>query len=75
MLALNLLQVDAATGKTLSSSFEAGGPQLVPAAEVVQVVPALKDAKVGSRAVFIPPAPTQKGQKAVVVVLDVLGEY
>ena len=74
-LALNLLQVDAKTGKTLTSSFETGGPQLVGAAEVLQVVPSLKGAKVGSRAVLIPPAPTQKGQTAVVVVLDVLAEY
>jgi peptidylprolyl isomerase len=74
-LVLNLLQVDATTGKTVASSFTTGGPQLVPAQQVLEVVPSLKDAKVGSRAVFIPPAPTQKGQTAVVVVLDVLGQY
>jgi peptidylprolyl isomerase len=74
-LVLNLLQVDATTGKTVASSFTTGGPQLVPAQQVLEVVPSLKDAKVGSRAVFIPPAPTQKGETPVVVVLDVLAQY
>ncbi len=74
-LVLNLLQVDAKTGKPIGSSFTSDGPQLVPAQQVLEVVPTLKDAKVGSRAVFIPPAPTQKGQTPVVVVLDVLGQF
>jgi peptidylprolyl isomerase len=73
-LVLNLLQVDAKTGKTIGSSFTSG-PQLVPAQQVLEVVPTLKNAKVGSRAVFIPPAPTKKGETPVVVVLDVLGQY
>ena len=74
-LALNLLQVDAATGKTVRSTFAGEGPQLVTAKEVLSVVPSLKGAKVGSRAVVISPAPTAKGQQAIIVVLDVLGEF
>jgi peptidylprolyl isomerase len=73
-LALNLLQVDAKTGKTVRSTFTGEGPQLVSAKDVLSVVPTLKGAKVGSRAVVISPAPA-KGQQAVVVVVDVLGEY
>jgi hypothetical protein len=44
---------------------------------VLGVVPSLKGAKVGSRAVVISPAPAAgaKGQQAIVVVLDVLGEF
>ena len=74
LLALNLLQVDAKTGKTVRSTFATEGPQLVSAKDVLSVVPTLKGAKVGSRAVVISPAPA-KGQQAIVVVLDVLGEY
>ncbi len=75
VLALNLLQVDAATGKTVRSTFAGEGPQLVTAKEVLSVVPSLKGGKVGSRAVVISPAPTAKGQQAIIVVLDVLGEF
>ncbi len=77
VLALNLLQVDAATGKTVRSTFAGEGPQLVPAKEVLSVVPSLKGGKVGSRAVVISPAPpaAQKDQKAIIVVLDVVGAY
>jgi peptidylprolyl isomerase len=74
-LALNLLQVDAATGKTVRSTFGGEGPQLVTAKEVLSVVPSLKGAKVGSRAVVISPKPTAKGQQAIIVVLDVLGQF
>jgi peptidylprolyl isomerase len=74
-LALNLLQVDAATGKTVRSTFAGEGPQLVTAKEVLSVVPSLKGGKVGSRAVVISPAPTAKGQQAIIVVLDVLGQF
>jgi peptidylprolyl isomerase len=74
-LALNLLQVDAATGKTVRSTFAGEGPQLVTAKEVLSVVPSLKGAKVGSRAVVISPAPTAKGQQSIIVVLDVLGQF
>ena len=76
-LALNLLQVDAKTGKTVRSTFGKEGPQLVSAKDVLSVVPSLKGANVGSRAVVISPAPAKgaKGQQAIVVVLDVLGEF
>jgi peptidylprolyl isomerase len=76
-LALNLLQVDAKTGKTVRSTFTTEGPQLVAAKDVLSVVPTLKGAKVGSRAMVISPAPAKgaKDQQAIVVVLDVLGEY
>jgi peptidylprolyl isomerase len=73
-LALNLLQVDAKTGKTVRSTFTSEGPQLVAGKDVLSVVPSLKGANVGSRAVVISPAPA-KGQQAIVVVLDVLGEF
>jgi predicted aconitase with swiveling domain len=73
-LALNLLQVDAKTGKTVRSTFTTEGPQLVAGKDVLSVVPSLKGANVGSRAVVISPAPA-KGQQAIVVVLDVLGEF
>jgi peptidylprolyl isomerase len=73
-LALNLLQVDAKTGKTVRSTFGSEGPQLVAAKDVLSVVPTLKGGTVGSRAVVISPTPA-KGQQAIVVVLDVLGEY
>jgi FKBP-type peptidyl-prolyl cis-trans isomerase len=75
-LALNLLQVDAKTGKTVRSTFGGEGPQLVAAKDVLSVVPSLKGGTVGSRAVVVSPAPA-KGAKdpAIVVVLDVLGEF
>jgi peptidylprolyl isomerase len=76
-LLVQLLQVDAATGKSVRSTFGGEGPQIVGGKDVLGVVTALKGAKVGSRAVVVSPAPTkgQKDQKAIVVVLDVLGEY
>jgi peptidylprolyl isomerase len=75
-LALNLLQVDAKTGKTVRSTFGGEGSQLVAAKDVLSVVPSLKGAKVGSRAVVVSPAPAKgASDPAVVIVLDVLGEF
>ena len=76
-LALNLLQVNAKTGKTVRSTFGKEGPQLVSAKDVLSVVPTLKGANVGSRAVLITPAPAKgaSGQQATVLVVDVLGEF
>ena len=69
--------MDAKTGKTVRSTFGKEGPQLVSAKEVLSVVPTLKGANVGSRAVVVSPAPAKgaTGQKAIVVVVDVLGEF
>jgi peptidylprolyl isomerase len=73
-LVVQVLQVDAKTGKTLQSTWAAAGPQPLPASQAVQAVTALKNAHVGSRAVVLSPAPSA-GQQGVVVVVDVLGEF
>jgi peptidylprolyl isomerase len=71
-LVLQLLQVDAKTGKAAQSSWTADGPQVIPASSVLPVVTALKGANIGSRAVVVTPA-TSSSAPAVLVV-DVVGE-
>jgi peptidylprolyl isomerase len=71
-LALQLLQVDAKTGKEGQSSWTSDGPQVIPASEVLPIVTALKGANVGSRAVVVAPATAQSA--ASVLVVDVVGQ-
>ena len=73
-LVVQVLQVDAKTGKQLQSTWTAAGPQPLAGSDAVQAVTALKNAHVGSRAVVLSPAP-QAGQQGVVVVVDVIGEF
>jgi peptidylprolyl isomerase len=74
-LVVQLLQVDAKTGKTLQSTWSGAGPQPISGADALQAVAAFKGAHVGSRAVVLSPAPTSSTQQAVAVVVDVLGEF
>jgi hypothetical protein len=74
-LVVQLLQVDAKTGKPLQSTWSGAGPQPLSGAEALQAVTAFKGAHVGSRAVVLGPAPASADQQAVVVVVDVLGEF
>jgi peptidylprolyl isomerase len=74
-LVVQLLQVDAKTGKALQSTWSGAGPQPLSAGEALQAVTAFKGAHVGSRAVVLSPAPTSSDQQGVVVVVDVLSEF
>jgi peptidylprolyl isomerase len=74
-LVVQLLQVDAKSGKALQSTWTGPGPQPLAAAAALQAVSAFKGAHVGSRAVVLSPAPTASNQQGVVVVVDVLGEF
>jgi peptidylprolyl isomerase len=73
-LVVQVLQVDAKTGKTLQSTWTAVGPQPLSGSDAVKAVTVLKTAHVGSRAVVLSPAPSA-GQQGVVVVVDVLGQF
>jgi hypothetical protein len=73
-LVVQLLQVDAKTGKSMQSTWSGAGPQPLSGADALQAVTAFKGAHVGSRAVVLSPAPTSSNQQGVVVVVDVLGE-
>ena len=74
-LVVQLLQVDAKTGKAMQSTWSGAGPQPLSAADALQAVTAFKGAHVGSRAVVLSPAPTSTDQQGVVVVVDVLAEF
>lgn len=71
-LVLQVLQADAATGRTLSQTW-GGTPMLQRAEQLQALVPALAQARVGSRAVAVLPAAGGSGH-AQVLVLDVLGQ-
>ncbi len=71
-LALQIIQTDVATGKETQETWGTG-PQLVPAQQVLDTVGALKGQKVGSRAVVVTSA--QATQPAVILVVDVVGQY
>jgi len=73
-LVVQVLQVDARTGKPIQSTWTAAGPQPLSGAQAVKAVTALRNAHLGSRAVVLSPAP-QAGQPGVVVVVDVIGEF
>ena len=74
-LVVQLLQVDAKTGKALQSTWSGPGPQPLAGGAALQAVSAFKGAHVGSRAVVLSPAPATSAQPGVVVVVDVLGEF
>lgn len=74
-LVVQLLQVNAKTGKALQSTWSGAGPQPISGTDALQAVSAFKGASVGSRAVVLSPAPTSSSQQGVVVVVDVLGEF
>lgn len=77
-LAVQLVQTDTATGKQTSKSWgDGGGAQLVPAAQVLETIPALQGATVGSRAVIVTPPTESNGttNPSLVVVVDVVGQY
>lgn len=74
-VALQMVQTDLATGKNTQSTW-GKGPQLVPAAQLFELVDALKGHKIGSRAVVLLP-PTNSGgasQPAQVLIVDVVGQ-
>jgi len=73
-LAVQIVQTDLATGKQTNKTFDGGGgPQVVPAAQVLAKISALKGATIGSRAVLVT-APTDQGG-ALAVVVDVVGQF
>jgi peptidylprolyl isomerase len=72
-LALQIVQTDAATGKQDQETWGTG-VQVVPAAQVLPLVSALKGAKVGSRAVAVSPE-QEGGAGRVAIVIDVVGQY
>jgi peptidylprolyl isomerase len=72
---VQLVQADAKTGKTTQSTWSGPGPQVVSGTDLLQAATAFKNASVGSRAVVLGPQPTGKTTQAVVLVVDVLGEY
>jgi peptidylprolyl isomerase len=74
-LVVQLLQVDAKTGKPMQSTWSGAGPQPLSGTAALQAVTAFKGAHVGSRAVVLSPAPTSSDQQGVVVVVDVLSEF
>jgi peptidylprolyl isomerase len=74
-LVVQLLQVDAKTGKPMQSTWSGPGPQPLSGAAALQAVTAFNGAHVGSRAIVLSPAPTTSGQQGVIVVVDVLGEF
>jgi peptidylprolyl isomerase len=76
-LAVQLVQTDTATGKQTTSSWTTGGPQLVPAEQVLGTIPILKDATVGSRAVLVTPPTSASGQEqaSLIVVVDVVNQF
>ena len=72
---VQLVQADAKTGKTTQSTWGGVGPQVVSGSDLLQAATAFKNATVGSRAVVLGPQPTGQTTQAVVLVVDVLGEY
>lgn len=72
VLALQIVQADAATGKVAQETW-GKGVQLVPAEQVLPVATALKDAAVGSRVVAV--TPKSDSQPSTILVLDVVGQY
>jgi peptidylprolyl isomerase len=73
-LVVQLVQVDAKTGKATNSTWGGVGPQVLSGSDAVQAVTALKNAHVGSRAVVLGPQPTTASTPGVIVLVDVLGE-
>lgn len=74
-LALQVVQTDVATGKQTEQTWGKLGPSIWPAKNVTALVPALKGAPVGSRAVAVLPADAQAQTPALVVVVDVIRQY
>jgi peptidylprolyl isomerase len=72
---VQLVQADAKTGKTTQSTWSGPGPQVVSGTDLLKAATAFKNAGVGSRAVVLGPQPTGSTTQAVVLVVDVLGEY
>jgi FKBP-type peptidyl-prolyl cis-trans isomerase len=72
---VQLVQADAKTGKTTQSTWSGAGPQVVSGTDLLQAATAFKNGNVGSRAVVLGPQPTSSTTQAVVLVVDVLGEY
>ena len=73
-LAVQLVQTDVATGKKSTKTWDGGGgPQFVPAEQVVTTIPALKGATVGSRAVLVTPPSDQN--PALAVVVDIVAQF
>jgi peptidylprolyl isomerase len=72
---VQLVQADAKTGKTTQSTWSGPGPQVVSGTDLLQAATAFKSATIGSRAVVLGPKPTSSSTQAVVLVVDVLGEY
>lgn len=74
-LAMELIQTDAATGKQTQQTW-GRALELVPASQVLSVATALKDQKVGSRAVAVVPGQSgSSASEATVLVIDIIGQY
>ena len=71
-LAMQVVQTDAATGKKSQETWGTA-PQVVPATQVLSVMPALKGQKVGSRGVAVIPA--SGSTPALIIVVDIVGQY
>ena len=71
-LAMQIVQTDAATGKKSQETWGTA-PQVVPAPQVLSVLPALKGQRVGSRGVAVIPA--SGSTPALIIVVDIVGQY
>jgi peptidylprolyl isomerase len=72
---VQLVRADAKTGKTTESTWGGVGPQIVSGSDLLKAATAFTNENVGSRAVVLGPQPTSGTTQAVVLVVDVLGEY
>jgi hypothetical protein len=70
-LLLQLIQVDASTGTVISQTW-GSLPQLTPASRVLASIPALRDARIGSRAAAVLPA--SGAGHAQVLIADVIAQ-
>jgi peptidylprolyl isomerase len=78
-LALEIVQTDAATGKQTQETW-GGALQVTPAQQVISALSALKEAKVGSRAIAVLPGDGATGAAGAqnptsIVIVDVVGQY
>jgi peptidylprolyl isomerase len=70
-LVLEWLQTDLATGKQTQQTW-GNAPEIVPASDVLGVADVLKGQRIGSRAIALLP---DSGSGAMIVILDVVGQY
>ena len=72
-LAVQIVQTDIATGKQVQQTWGTTGATILPATQVLGVLPVLKGQNVGSRAVAV--TPNTATAPGVIVVVDVLKQY